>query len=166
MHKMDNNFYNLINEVLEAVDTDPTNELTELKVESVLEIINELVDLPPYLFAITTFLLGIAPYEKNPKLLNLYNMVTRKIASFLIAYNYFPLTESSVRDYYDPNLANAIAPLNETHTNVHKSGDIIHFIEHKYTDATGRKFVSITVPNYDEHSSLLQVRLHEQLQSE
>ena len=166
MKRMDNNFGLLINDVLESIDNDPLNELTEVKVKTLLDAIYEVNDLPPHIFFIVTFLLAITSYQKSEEIDLLYKKVASKITMFLVNYDYFPLSSQGIKEYFDSNLANAILPLNEYEANVHKTGDIIHFTEHKYTDATGRKFISISTPNYDKQQSLLQFRLSEQLKSE
>lgn len=163
---MDNNFNTLINEVLDSINLDPNSELTQLKIKTVLQIIDELTDLPPYIYFIVIFLLAISDSAMTEEVQTFYHKVNKKITIFLINYNYFPMTEKDVKEYYDPNLANALPPLRELSVNVHKSGDIIHFVEHKYIDGTGRKFVSISVPDYNERQSILQFRLSEQLKSE
>ena len=163
---MDNNFADLINETLSAIDSDTNSEFTQLKVKTILDFINDLNDLPSHIYFIVLFLLAVSTYCLQSTLADLYLKVNNKIINFLMNYNYFPLCASDVKEYYDSNLANAILPLTELSANVHKSGDIVHFIEHKYQDATGRKFVSISVPNYDERQSILQFRLSEQLKSE
>lgn len=163
---MDNNFTELIQDVIASINLEPDSELTQIKIKTILEFINDIKDFPPYIYFITLFLLASSHCAMDSEVTELYHKTNQKIANFLLNYRYFPMTEAQVREYFDPNLANAIEPLNELTANIHKSGDIVHFIEHKYIDATGRKFVKIEVPNYDERQSILQFRLSEQLKAD
>lgn len=162
---MDNTFRELVDDVIASINDDSNSDLTQLKIHSILELINELGDLPPHLYFIVLFLLASSHCKMNEETRNLYLETNRKIAIFLLDYNYFPLHEKDVIDYYDPNLANAIGPLTELSANIHKNGDIIHFVERKYMDSTGRKFIGVDVPDYNEQQSLLQFRLNELLKS-
>lgn len=166
MNKMDSNFKELIDDAIHSINLDPNGELTQLKIRTILEFITELKDLPWYLYFIVLFLLACSHCQMDDDLKQLYQNTNLKIANFLLNYNYFPLTENKVKEYYDPNIANAILPLTELSANIHKSGDIVHFVERKYVDATGRKFVAITEPDYNERQSLLQFKLNERLKSE
>ena len=163
---MDNNFVELIRDVIDSINSDSEGALTQVKIKTVLELINDIDNLPPYLYFIVLFLLASSHCLMDEETKQLYYTTNQKIATFLLNYKYFPMTEAQVKDYFDPNLANAIGPLSELSANIHKSGDIIHFVEHKYMDATGRKFIEIEVPNYNERQSILQFRLSQQLKSE
>ena len=165
---MDNNLQNLIEEVAIAAIETPESLITQLKINDVLDIIGEMNDPEKYLQYILKLLLTLSIITLSPEVYSNYTTITKRVLVLLSTYKFIDneCEEKKEKDYYDPNMANALPPLNEISTNVHKSGDIVHFIERRYIDATGRKFVAIDVPNYDPQTALLQYRLHEQLQSE